>query len=135
MEVDHVYVTEVNQRFNISVMPIDSITRRRLGQVMWGGWTWIPSVSFYHLPRYDRGATLIIDSSSRTLIDLTAGIVTVTNIAIDSIGMFMLNISLVSSNQQYAFQVRSSGILVIGRGSEFICMQNNEKTSIFLSLK
>lgn len=118
VEVDHRYVVEVNERFNVSVMPVDSITRRRLGQVMWGGWNWTVSVSLYSLPRYNRAATLIVDSTSRTLIDPIAGTVTVTNIAIDSIGMFMLSISLVSSNQQYTFQVRSSGILVLDCGSE-----------------
>jgi len=116
LEMNHVYVTHVNERFDVSVMPVDSITRRRLGKVMWGGWNWTASVSFYTLPQYSRSGTLIVDSSSRTLIDMDAGTVTITNVAIDSVGMFMLNVSLVSSNQQYAFQVRTNGILVLGNG-------------------
>ncbi|CAF3925163.1 unnamed protein product [Rotaria sp. Silwood2] len=118
IEVDHVYVTTVNEQFNVSVMPIDSVTRRRIGQIIWGNWTWARSVSFYAFPQCNRSTTLIISPSSRTLINLSAGTVTITDIAINATGMFILNISLVSTNNMYTIQVITNGILVKSNNNE-----------------
>ncbi|CAM2722167.1 unnamed protein product [Rotaria socialis] len=117
LEVNHVYVTKVSQRFNVSVMPVDSVTRRRLGQVTWGTWIWTSAVSLYTLPRHNRSAILTVDPSSRTIVDSSAGTVTITDIAINNTGMFILNVSLVSSDHMYSIQVITNGILVISSTS------------------
>ena len=93
-------------------MPVDSVTLRRLGQVTWGGWTWLAFVSIYTLPKYNCNGTLIISPSPTLVIDSSAGTVTITNMTINGTGMYMLNVTLISSNVQFVIQVRSHGILV-----------------------
>lgn len=110
--MNHVWVTVINQRFNVSIMIVDSQNLRRVGQVTWGNWSWASTVSLYILPNYNRPAVVIIDPSSTTIPDSSTGTVTITNLAINNTGMFMLNVSLVSSNGQYSMQVRTYGILV-----------------------
>ncbi|CAF5063421.1 unnamed protein product, partial [Rotaria magnacalcarata] len=74
---------------------------RRLGQVTWGGWTWSALVSVYTLPKYNRNGTLIISPSPTLVIDSSAGTVTVTNMTINGTGMYMLNVTLISTNAQF----------------------------------
>ena len=93
-------------------MPIDSITRRQLGAIQWGNWSWRANVTLRSLPQYNRDGVLLATSSSRTIISLQAGTVTLTNLKINAIGMYVLSIRLVSNNTEYSFELASNGILV-----------------------
>jgi hypothetical protein len=117
--VQPIYVVTVNEPFNISVRPIDSITGGPLGQICWNNWTWTATVSLYTLSQYNSQGSLILSSTSITIVDPIAGIVRVTNLMINDIGMYVLNIRLVSSNNQYSLQVTSNGILAIANSSKF----------------
>lgn len=112
VEVDHAYDTVINSSFNLTIMPVDSVTLRRLGQPTWGGWTWLAIVSIYTLPQYNCNGTLIISPSPSLVIDSSAGTVTITNMKINGTGMYMLNVTLISTNLQYIIHVRSYGILI-----------------------
>ncbi|CAF3595884.1 unnamed protein product [Rotaria sordida] len=85
-QVNNVYVVNVNETFSISVMPIDSVTRLRLGQIQWGGWQWSANVNMYSLPSFNRLGSLVRNSTSRTVINLVAGTVTITNLALNFTG-------------------------------------------------
>ena len=111
-QVNNIYVVNVNETFSISVMPIDRVTRRQLGAIQWGNWSWTANVTLRSLPQYNRKGVLLATSSSRMNISLQAGIVTVTNLRINAVGMYILSIRLVSTNMEYSFDVPSNGILV-----------------------
>ncbi|CAF4302405.1 unnamed protein product [Rotaria socialis] len=96
----------------VSVKPIDSVTQLPLGHVQWGTWRWTSNVTLYTLPSFNRQGFLVTNGSSRTNANLTAVAVTITNLGINGTGMFMLNICLSSSNNQYNIMVLSSAILV-----------------------
>jgi hypothetical protein len=117
--VEPIYVVTVNEAFNISVRPIDSVTGGQLGEICWNSWTWTASVSLYSLTAYNPQGSLILGPSSITIVDPIAGIVQVTDLKIDDIGMYVLSIRLVSSNNQYSLHVTSNGILAIANGSKF----------------
>ncbi|CAM4838655.1 unnamed protein product, partial [Rotaria magnacalcarata] len=115
--VEPIYVVTVNQPFNISVRPIDSITGGQLGQICWNNWTWTANVSLYTLSQSNPHGALVISTTSITIVNPIANIVQVTNLMIDHIGMYILSIRLVSSNNQYSLHVTSNGILAIANGT------------------
>jgi hypothetical protein len=117
--VEPIYVVTVNKSFNISIRPIDSITGGQLDQICWNNWTWIASVSLHTLSQYNPRGSLIPSATSMTIVDPIAGIVQVTNLMIGDIGMYILSINLISSNNQYSLHVTSNGILAIANGSKF----------------
>ena len=100
-QVNNISVVNVNATFVLIVMPIDSVTRLRLGQIQWGSWQWSADISLYPLPSFYCLGSLVTNSSSRTLVNLVAGTLTVTNLAINVTGMYMLNIHLMSSDNQF----------------------------------
>lgn len=111
-QVNNIYLVNANESFSVSVMPIDLITKLPLGRVQWGNWRWTSNVFLYTLPSFNRQGFLMTNSSSRTIVNITAGIVTLTNVAISGTGMFMMNICLTSSNNLYNITVLSNAILV-----------------------
>lgn len=112
-QVDNIYQVNVNQEFGISVLPIDNITRRRLGHVVWGNWTWQVNVTLYRLVKYNQPGLLLIGNNSfPPIINTEAGTITVNNLKINDTGMYVLNIHLVSSNNEYVITLTSNGILV-----------------------
>lgn len=111
-QVNNIYLVNANESFSVSVMPIDLITKLPLGRVQWGNWRWTSNVFLYTLPSFNRQGFLMTNSSSRTVVNITAGIVTMTNVAISGTGMFMMNICLTSSNNLYNITVLSNAILV-----------------------
>ncbi|CAF3091006.1 unnamed protein product [Rotaria socialis] len=115
--VEPIYVVTVNQPFNISVRPIDSITGDQLGQICWNNWTWTANISLHTLSQCNPHGALVISTTSITIVDPMANMVQVTNLMINHIGMYILSIRLVSSNNQYSLHVTSNGILAIANGT------------------
>ncbi|CAF4366562.1 unnamed protein product [Rotaria socialis] len=111
-QVNNIYVVNASDTFDISVMPIDNITGLELGQIQWSNWTWSANVTLYNLPNFNSHGSLRAQSTSRTIIDVATGTVTVTNLTIDATGMYILNITLVSSDNKHFIQVASNAILV-----------------------
>ncbi|CAF1327808.1 unnamed protein product [Rotaria sordida] len=119
-QVNNVYVVNVNETFSIAAMPVDNVTRLRLGQIQWGSWRWSANVTLFSLPKFNRHGSLVKNNSSRTNIDLVAGTVTVTNLAINATGMYVLQIRLVSSNNEHIIALPTNGILVKENSDNFI---------------
>lgn len=111
-QVNNIYVVNVNETFSVSVMPIDSVTRLRLGQIQWGGWRWLMNVELFSLPNFNYQGLLVPNSLSRTNINLVANTVTQTNLAINVTGMYILKIHMTTTNNQYDFELTSNAILV-----------------------
>ncbi|CAF1252929.1 unnamed protein product [Rotaria magnacalcarata] len=111
-QINKIRLVNSNESFSVSVQPIDSVTQLPLGHVQWGTWRWISNVTLYTLPSFNRQGFLVTNGSSRTNANLTAVAVTITNLGINGTGMFMLNICLNSSNNQYSITVLSNAILV-----------------------
>ena len=119
-QVNNIYVVNINQQFSVSVMPIDRITRKKLGLIQWSNWRWTSTISQYILPNYNRLGSLITNSSSRININLIAGLVTIPNLSFNGIGMYILSIRLISSNNEHDFQVISNAILVKEQRGEIL---------------
>lgn len=111
-QVNPIYVVNVNQQFSLIVMPIDRITRRKLGLIQWSNWRWSAIVTQKFLPMYNRLGSLFTNSSSRININLITGLITIPNHWFNSTGMFMCTIRLISSNNEHDFQLNSNAILV-----------------------
>lgn len=128
-QVNNVYVVNINQQFSVSVMPIDRITRRKLGQIQWSNWRWTATVAQKFLPNYNRLGSLITNSSSRININLVAGLVTIPNIWFTGTGMYMLSVRLISSNNEHDFEVISNAILVKQSKGNYEYFQTNRIVS------
>lgn len=111
-QVNNIYVVNVSEAFNISVMPIDNVTGLELRQIRWGNWTWSANVSLYNLPTLNSHGSLIAQNTSAVVINVGAGTVSVTNLMINDTGMYVLNITLASTNNEHFIQLASNGILV-----------------------
>ncbi|CAF4061170.1 unnamed protein product [Rotaria sp. Silwood2] len=72
-QVNNIYVVNVNDTFDISVVPVDSITGLQLGQIKWDNWTWWANVTLYNLPSFNSHGSLISQNTSTSIVNLTAG--------------------------------------------------------------
>ncbi|CAF3416042.1 unnamed protein product, partial [Rotaria sp. Silwood2] len=110
-------------------MPIDNVTRLRVGQIRWGNWQWLANVSLYTLPKFNRQGSLIKNNSSRITVDSTAGTITIASLSINATGMYVLQFQLVSSNNEHTIVLPSNGILVKDRNVALIEI-NSESENI-----
>ncbi|CAF0853204.1 unnamed protein product [Didymodactylos carnosus] len=115
--VSTAYVAFVNQTFNISVVIVDSVSKQQIQNISWRGLTWAATVSLYTLPNWNSNGLLITTQLSVVSIDIQTGIFTASNLAISSIGMYVLNIKITSSNNEYTIILPSNGILIIANGT------------------
>ncbi len=120
VQVNNVYVVNISQTFSVSVMPIDSVTQLSLGQIQWGTWQWSANISMYSLPSFNCPGSLVTSSSSRTIVNLVAGTVTVTYLSINATGMYVLKMNLTSSNNEFNIVLTSNGMLVKNATSKFV---------------
>jgi hypothetical protein len=111
-QVNAIARVNVNEAFSVSVMPIDRSTRRALGKVQWGNWSWKANASLYSLPKFNRPGMLILNGSSTTEVDTSKNTVTLTNLKINGTGMYVLNLSLTSTNNEHLINLLSYAILV-----------------------
>lgn len=112
--VNNTYQIKVNQIFNVTVMPIDSITRRRLGNITWKNWTWQVNVTLLSLPKFNRpGALSVINNTLVPIINTEMGTVSVHGLKINDTGMYTLSIHLTTPNQEHSIYLTSNAILVI----------------------
>lgn len=72
-QINNIYIVNVNDTFDISVIPIDKITGLQLGQIQWGNWTWLANVTLYDLSDFNSVGSLIAQNTSTTIVSLTAG--------------------------------------------------------------
>ncbi|UJR08495.1 hypothetical protein I4U23_012761 [Adineta vaga] len=125
-QVNSIYVVNVNETFSISVTPVDSITRSQLGKIQWGNWTWIADAKLYTLPKYQHHGVLIKHNFSTTVVSVSASTVTLSGLVIDTPAMYILNIQLVSTNNQHSFTLASNGILVKDNESDSFVYEVDE---------
>ncbi|CAF4657274.1 unnamed protein product [Rotaria sp. Silwood1] len=85
-QVNNIYVVDVNQTFSVSVTPIDRVTRLKLAAIQWSGWQWYANVSLQTLPQFNRQGVLMRNNLSRTIVNVGAGTVTITNLTINATG-------------------------------------------------
>lgn len=111
-QVGLVGVVSINETFNISSTLVDKISKVRLGQIQWNGFSWTAAASLYTSLQHKCNGTLLQTQSSAVIIDTTAGTITVTNLAIDAVGMYIVKVELRSTNNQYVIPLTSTGILV-----------------------
>ena len=111
-QVDGIYRVLVNQTFDISLMPVDQVTGKPLNNIRWGSnWTWIANASLYSLPKFNRPGSLI-PINSNTSINLSAGRIKLTSLMLNTIGMYILNLGLISTDGEYTISFPSNAILV-----------------------
>ena len=103
-------VVNVNQRFTVRIKLIDEITRLPLGNIRWGSWTWNATVALRSLSKYNGQGTLI--QTGALVVDADAKVLIMPVLQITAIGMYVLNIRLSSTNNEYAIALSSGGILV-----------------------
>ncbi len=111
-QIDYISVVSVNEIFNISVVIIDSQSRLQIGNLEWRNFTWLANVSLYNLPEFNSNGTLNKTDTSSIVIDLSTGTIIATNLIINTIGMYLIKVQLISSNNEYDLSLISSGILV-----------------------
>lgn len=105
-------VVSINETFNISVILIDNQTRLQIGNIQWRDVTWSAIVSLYNLPDFKSNGQLIQGNTSKIIVNLNNGQIIATNLMIDTIGMYIIKIQLLSTNNEYNFSLTTNGILV-----------------------
>ncbi|CAF1318068.1 unnamed protein product [Rotaria magnacalcarata] len=112
IQSDDVSVVSKNETFNMAVLIVDQISKTRIADIYWGGFSWTATISLYTSLQYQSNGSLIAASMSTVIFNPTAGIVTATNLAITEIGMYVLSMAITSSNNQYSILFLSHAILV-----------------------
>ncbi len=111
-QVNNIYVIDVNQTFDISVTPIDRITRRQIAKLQWGNWTWKANATLSSLPIFNPQGKLIKIGSLSPIINSVTKTITIRSLTINNPGMYILDISLISTNNEHVIALKSNGILV-----------------------
>lgn len=111
-QISNSYYLNRNESFQIVAIPIDNATKLSLAKIQWGTWQWSINVSMHNLAYYNPTGSLFVKNGSRTIIDIRAGTITITNLAINGIGMFILGITLTSSDNVYNISITSSAMLL-----------------------
>ena len=127
LQVNNIYVVNVNAAFSVSVMPVDSITRLKIGQIQWNNWRWTAQATLYALPNFNRQGSLITSNTSRIIINATGITVTISGLSINATGMYMLDIRLTSTNNEHNIRVISNGILIKNASGKFIIVTAAQK--------
>jgi hypothetical protein len=117
-QTNQIYVVSINETFNISGIIVDSVSAIQIGNIQWRSFTWSAVVSLYTLSQYNAQGALITSVSSVVIVDTNTGIITATNLAINTVGMYILQMVLTSSNGEYSLQFTSNGILVKNSNSK-----------------
>lgn len=123
-QVDGIYHVQVNQTFDVSLVPVDKATGKQLINIQWGSnWTWRANASLYALPKFNQPGFLI-PINSTTTIDTSAGRIRLTSLTINTVGMYILNLGLVSTDGEHQISFPSNAILVYNDNGEgfSICM-------------
>ncbi|CAF3684556.1 unnamed protein product [Rotaria socialis] len=102
IQSDDVSVVSKNETFNMTVLIVDQISKTRIADIHWGGFSWTATVSLYTSLQYQSNGSLIAASTSTAIVNLTAGTVTATNLEITEIGMYVFSMTITSSNNQYS---------------------------------
>lgn len=105
-----VSIVNVNSSFSVRIKLVDEITRLPLVNVRWGNWTWTATVTLHSLTKYNAQGTLIQNGS--IVVDVDAKVLIMPVLKITAIGMYVLNIHLMSTNNEYEIALSSNGILV-----------------------
>ena len=113
---ENVDVISVNETFNLSTIIVDKISKKKIGNIQWS--TWSASASLYTDVQYQSNGTLLSTSSSRVIVDTTAGTITVVNLAINQPGMYIVKLQIISLDNVYSILLTSNAILVKKNTSE-----------------
>ena len=113
----NIAVISVNDTFNLSTVIIDNISKIRVGNIVWGSFSWTATASLYTV-QYRSNGSLIASSSSAVVVDTTAGTITATNLAINESGMYIVKMQITSTNNVYSLTLTSNAILVKRRTSK-----------------
>jgi hypothetical protein len=105
-------VVSINQPFSLSLVIVDQVSSIKLDNIQWGGFTWSASVSLYGFLQYSGNGSLSNVPASSIVVDTTAGTITANNLTIDSTGMYIIQVQLLSSNNLYNISLTSNAILV-----------------------
>jgi hypothetical protein len=108
----NVEVVSANTTFNMSVVIVDQNSQIPIGNINFGSFTWSAVVTLYSALKYQCGGALRTTSSSVIIVNPTTSTITATNLQITQPGMYVIQLEITSSNQQYTIQFFSNGILV-----------------------
>jgi hypothetical protein len=105
-------VVSIDENFNLSATIVDKVSKMQLGNIQWGSFTWTATVSLYSGLQYTGNGALNYSSTSSVIVDPTAGSITAINLSINATGMYIIELQLSSTNQQFSIPFISNGILV-----------------------
>ena len=111
-EVNHTELVNVNEKFNLLIRLVDRITRLPLATVQWSNWTWQANVTIYPLTKFNRPGSLRFSSNTTVLVDRTRNLIEINDMIINVTGMYVLNLRLMSTNQEHSFTILSKAILI-----------------------
>lgn len=112
-------VVSINETFNLTMMIVDKISQVQIGNIQWANFTWSAAVSLYTSLQYQGNGSLIVTTSSTIVVDTTARTITATNLAINATGMYVIQVQITSSDNQFSIPFNSTGILVKENSSIF----------------
>ncbi len=111
-------VVSVNQTFNLTSIIVDKISNKKVGNIQWGTFTWSATASLYTAIQYQSTGQLVASSTSAVVIDTTGGTITITDLAINTWGMYIVKLEIISSDNVYSITITSNAILVKNQTSE-----------------
>lgn len=108
----NVDVVSVNETFNLSSIIVDGISKKKVGNITWGSFSWTAAASLYTAVQHQSNGSLFASISSAVVVDTTAGTITATNLAISEPGMYVVKLQITSTNSAYSLTLTSNAILV-----------------------
>ena len=107
---------EQNENFNLTVSIIDKTTKLKVENISWANYQWMAKVKVHSLG-YHKAAGLLNVANATVKFDSTSGLAQFDNLIITEPGMYVLTLSVYTTNSNYDFSCYSKSITVLKTGT------------------
>ena len=107
---------EQNQAFNLQVSIIDKSTKLKVENISWANYQWMAKVKVHSLG-YHKAAGLLNVANATVQFDSSNGLAQFDNLIITEPGMYVLTLTVYTTNSNYDFSCFSKSITVLKTGT------------------
>ena len=110
MNENSVKVNE-NQAFSLTISIVDKFFKTAIPDIKWKGHSWMAEIRLYSLSKYQPSGSFIT-SNTTAVFDPSQGVAAFNNLIITKKGMYVLALSVYSTNGEFSFSCLSNSILI-----------------------
>lgn len=116
----------------MTVVIVDQKSKVAISNILWSTFTWTATVALYDQLQYKANGALQASSSSMVIVNPTDSTITVTDLAINDTGMYIIQVNVTSTNYLHRLICTSNAILVKLNTSNYENFSKSKKLNNFV---